>query len=56
MSWGMRRLITIGRRQRPPGQRRQAERDSGEGAIETRQAREAEATPSHMNRLKTFRL
>jgi hypothetical protein len=51
----MRRRTSIPRR-REPAPRRSEERASGEEAIVTRQAREAEVTPSHMNRLKTSQL
>jgi hypothetical protein len=53
---GMRKLITLGRRRPPAEPPRVVERDSGEEEVETREAREAEATPSHMTRLKTNRL
>jgi len=52
----MRMRIRIRRRRRTPAPPRDEERASGEEAIDSREASEAEATPSHMNRLKTFRL
>jgi hypothetical protein len=53
---GMRKTTRRHRRQRTLPLPRREERASGEEAIATRDESEAEATPSHMNRLKTSRL